>query len=193
MSIYLHPSAFVETTGDCSGPRYVRSQPSRESGGVLLNECDAKYLSKFELPTRNIRRYLAELQDQWDKINPKDREDITQNLVKNMPKLSQMIQKSAQAPQMSSPDVLTFIRDYVAQDPEKRTKEVLDGLYYEPENIKQAINKDTREKIYQGFRDWSDDQSLWYHLNLKTFIFLFVMCLLFVFVGIMIQQSTNKK
>ena len=49
----LHPPGFIET-GDCSGPRYTRGQPNRESAGILLNECQNKYLSEFQLPYENL-------------------------------------------------------------------------------------------------------------------------------------------
>lgn len=45
MSSYpgLHPSGFVEIDSDYSGQRLYRSQPSRESKGILLNEYMEKY------------------------------------------------------------------------------------------------------------------------------------------------------
>ena len=57
MSSNLHPSGFIETAGGCNLQR-IRSQPSRETTGVLLNECEAKYVSEFKLPQRNISRYV---------------------------------------------------------------------------------------------------------------------------------------
>lgn len=44
----LYPAGFVETE-DCDGPRLVRSQPSRESEGVTLSQCEEKYgpVSRF--------------------------------------------------------------------------------------------------------------------------------------------------
>lgn len=189
MSIYLHPSAFVETTGECSGPRRIRSQPSRESGGVLLNECDAKYQPKFELPTRNIRGFIASLQNQWDKV-PTNEKDLIKEDLKNMFGMRGLgVGGVGNAPIQSSPDLLTFLRDYVSLEPEKRTKEVLDALYYHPSTVKEALNEDTRNKMSKSLKEWADDQSLFFHFNLKTLIFIFILCCLFLFVGITIQKN----
>ena len=53
----IHPPSFIET-GGCDGPRYTRGQPSRETPGVLMTELQDKYITEFELPYRNIERYI---------------------------------------------------------------------------------------------------------------------------------------
>jgi hypothetical protein len=62
----LHPSGFVET-GGCAGPRYIRDQPNRESPGILLTT--DKYVAEFDLPFRNLMRYIKEIEDQWSKLD----------------------------------------------------------------------------------------------------------------------------
>ena len=64
-----------------------------KDGGVLLNECEAKYVPQFELPYRNVSRYIGEVQQSWDRINPKDKIDIVNNLVENLPQLRDFLFK----------------------------------------------------------------------------------------------------
>jgi hypothetical protein len=71
----LHPSGFVET-GSCSGPRYTRNQPSRETPGVLLNEITDKYVVEFNVPFRNATRSLKELKSNWDRLDPNQKKSI---------------------------------------------------------------------------------------------------------------------
>lgn len=169
MAESLFPAAFVETAASCSGPRYVRSQASRESGGVLLNECEAKYVPQFELPHRNISRYIGEIQQNWDKITPKDKELITKNLVQNLPQLApQMNQINAI---QTNPTVLTFLRDYVSLSPYNNTKEVLNSFYYPEDSIKQALDEQNREEMKRAVRDWVEEE---YHVMKLGALFLLV-------------------
>lgn len=108
MSIYLHPSAFVETVG-CTGPHYQRSQPSRESAGVLLNACQDKYVTEFELPYRNIQRYINEMDSNWDKLSDKDKNAVIQQLYNKIPQLqSRTPTKQAHLPHSRMKDAEKF-------------------------------------------------------------------------------------
>lgn len=68
----IHPPSFIETE-DCDGPRYVRGQPSRETPGVLMTEMQDKYVTEFELPYRNIERYIKEIGNNWNRLDDKQR------------------------------------------------------------------------------------------------------------------------
>lgn len=90
----LHPSGFVET-GVCSGPRRARSQPSRETPGVLLadkyvvewDEADSGVVATsegqggvfqgtavdFNMPFRNSIRSIKELSASWSRLFPDQR------------------------------------------------------------------------------------------------------------------------
>jgi hypothetical protein len=68
----IHPPSFIETE-DCDGPRYVRGQPSRETPGVLMTEMQNKYITEFELPYRNIERYIKEIGNNWNRLDDKQR------------------------------------------------------------------------------------------------------------------------
>ena len=178
MSQSLHPVGFVETAGGCEGPRYTRSQPSRETGGVLLNECQGKYISEFELPYRNIARYISELESSWDKLTPKDKSLVTQNLFKNVPELKGAINDT----QLASFTTLSFIRDYVSRDPIVRTKEVLNALYHPSNTIKDVITDEEENSIKKGVDEWSAEQCWYFHFNMKT-VFIFIIFIL-IFYGL---------
>ena len=110
----LHPSGFVETAGGCD-LRRIRSQPSRETAGVLLNECEAKYASGFDLPYRNIARYISELEQSWDKLTPADKTLVTRNLSKHVPGLQNGLQNGLRnglrndVQQLASPYYIIFL------------------------------------------------------------------------------------
>lgn len=81
----IQASAFVETVG-CNGPRYKRIQPSRETAGVTLNQCQDKYITEFDLPYRNMTQTLNEIDNNWTRISPQNR-----SLLQN--KMSQLMQR----------------------------------------------------------------------------------------------------
>ena len=177
----LHPDSFTETAVGCD-LRRIRSQPSRETAGVLLNECEAKYASGFDLPYRNIARYISELEQSWDKLTPADKTLVTRNLSKHVPGLRNGLRNDVQ--QLASPTILSFLKDYVSLDPEKNTKELLDALYHPSDTIKSAITESKAKSIKKSFDEWSGDQSIFFHSNMKTFfVFVLFMILFFVIGG----------
>lgn len=60
-------------TETCVGPRYTRTQPSRETPGVLL---DDKYIVEFNLPYRNLVRYVKEVEKDWSKLTDEQKQII---------------------------------------------------------------------------------------------------------------------
>ena len=75
MSTTLSPSGFMETF-DCTGLRYIRSQPSRETPGTTLNCCLNKYGQEFSYPTKNILELMLFLQKYYKACNDKDKEAL---------------------------------------------------------------------------------------------------------------------
>jgi hypothetical protein len=71
MTAVIQADSFIET-GSCDGPRYNRNAPSRETPGVLMNEMD-KYTTEFELPYRNVERYIKEIGNNWNRLDKKQR------------------------------------------------------------------------------------------------------------------------
>lgn len=191
MSQTLHPPGFVETA-DCNGPRYTRSQPSRETGGILLNECVQKYETQFELPYRNISNYVKQMQTNWGRLTDKDKEEVTRDFVKNVPSLSKNSstkEKSTKKENFEGTQLQDFINQYLATNTNKNTKELMDALYWPDDTIKSAVSESIRDDVRKAINQWSDDQTLYYHTNYKTGLFVFLLIILFFLLGIGIMQS----
>jgi hypothetical protein len=75
----LKPSSFVET-GSCTGPRYIRNQPSRETAGVLLDSVTDKYVTEWTLPYTNMVAYTKELNNDWKKLDKTQKEVVANSL-----------------------------------------------------------------------------------------------------------------
>jgi hypothetical protein len=178
MSVSLHPPAFTENAGGCEGPRYTRSQPSRETGGVLLNECAAKYSSNFKLPYRNVDRYINEVQQSWDKLTDKDKEAVSKNLIRNVPSLNSMNGSIG----VGDESVTTFLKDYVSLDPKKNTMTVLDALYHH-KSVKGVIDDDKLSGMKDGVKSWADSQHPLFHMNTTTVIIFCLFVAIFFFIG----------
>ena len=194
----LHPAGFVDT-GDCSGPRLTRSQPNRESSGVLLNECTDKYQTQFELPYKNIANYLKTLESSWDKLSSQDKQMIVQDIVNNLPTLKSALPSSnKQVPRrvenFTDDELVKFINDNLVTDTEQNTKQLLDALYYPDDNIKNQVNENLRDEIRYAFNDWVNDQNIYFHCNYQTGVFMFLLVVLFFLLGIgIVMASTNGK
>jgi hypothetical protein len=81
MSAILQTDSWVETGGGCSGPKDVRNQPSRESCGVLMTEeLNDKFANQFNLPMRNLSRYIKEINSNWDQLRPEQKDIISRQL-----------------------------------------------------------------------------------------------------------------
>ena len=70
-------------TETCVGPRYTRTQPSRESEGILLDSVNDKYIVEYNLPYRNLVRYVKEIDNNWSKLND-DQKALIQKSLNNM-------------------------------------------------------------------------------------------------------------
>lgn len=202
----LFPAGFLET-GSCEGPRLTRSQPSRESAGVLLNECESKYTSEFQLPYRNIATYLKSLKTSWVRLTDEQKQMISQDILENIPWLcngnapvsapiSAPISAPVSAPateQFTNSNLAQFLNNNLGTDTNKNTKELLDALYRPNDEIKTQVPEKLRSDIRRAFYEWTDHQTLWYHTNYRTGIFLFLLILLFFLLGIGIMQTSNTK
>ena len=80
MTSILHPPAFVETGGSCDGPNYTRNQPSRETPGIIMNEIDDKYISEFELPYINVKRYAKEIKNNLNRLSEEQKKSMAYEL-----------------------------------------------------------------------------------------------------------------
>lgn len=176
----LHPSAFVETVG-CKGPRYTRNQPSRESAGVLYNECESKYGTKYELPYRNIKGFLDSLDVNWGKLDTKQRGELVEYIRNKLPQ----VQKNVIQAVTAQPTTLSIIRDYILKDPKNNTQDLLNAMYYPQDAIKQVMSESQRDAVRDSMKEWGDEQSIYYHTNWYTLLFLLLCCLL---VALVVKQ-----
>lgn len=205
----LFPSSFIETE-ECEGPRFVRTQPSRETPGVLLNECSDKYIPEFELPYRNLASYIKSLQASWIRLTDEQKELVVSDLVAHVPSLQNCggsdapasapaseymmpdkKENSKKSEKFTDTDLITLLNN-MKTDTNKQVKDLLSAMYRPNDTIKAGVPEDLRKEIYKAFTQWSDGETLYYHMNYKTGIMLFLMVLLFFLLGVGIAMSAAK-
>jgi len=79
----LHPAGFLERDEPCNGIKLYRDQPSRETGGVLLNDFMSKYNPSSKVTDYKFMetiRNLKEFSRQWSNIPPRVRKEIMDTL-----------------------------------------------------------------------------------------------------------------
>lgn len=188
----LHPAGFVETEV-CDGPRYVRGQPSRETGGVIMtndssdNNPDVsfqamndKYVTNWNLPFRNLVSFVEEMEDQWTKLS-NDQKYVISNM------LTFFITKH--------PDVLTNKSFQLVVNKNKENFSQPDTTF---ENISDFIKSDDSniDKILNLFQTLYNDklnnwiknnweQNYIYINNLRTTIII-IFIILMILIGILI-------
>lgn len=183
----LHPPAFIETQG-CNGPNYTRGQPNRETPGVILTEIQDKYIPEFELPYRNIERYIHEMKNNWNRLNTKQRA-AAQESFKAMGMGSLIDNKKEQFTQFNS---TIDCAKYIAENPEIRTHDLLSMLWNPTETEKNQLteglssqeSKDLLYNLKSSVYNWTTDQSYTLYSNWKSGLLLFFIIILFLFIGI---------
>lgn len=189
----LRPPAFIETEDSCNGIRYVRGQPNRESPGVTMTEIQDKYIPEFELPFRNIDRYIHEMNNNWDRLNPEQRRAAQASFER-----MGMLNKKESFGNTVHESVMDVAK-YIAQQPEIRVKELLTILWTPTETQKTEITKglnsaeaeqnlaDIRAAVY----DWTTDQSYGLYTNWKSGLLLFFLVVLFLLIGVAAGLGSN--
>ena len=82
----LHPSGFLERMEPCDGPKLYRDQPSRETGGILLNDFMAKYNPSSRVTDYKFLETIRDLKEfsrHWPNIPPHIRDEIVMMLKKS--------------------------------------------------------------------------------------------------------------
>jgi hypothetical protein len=202
----LHPPSFIETE-DCDGPRYIRGQPSRETPGVLMTEMQNKYITEFELPYRNIERYIKEIGNNWNRLDDKQRA-LVKTSFQNMglvgkitgmesfgkerfgedilpPDTPTATPSSTSAPGPVDPNVANFIK-YLNVDHTQNTKKFMNTLWNTTPEQKLQLGltgtqlSDIRDSMYQ----WSVDNTYVLHSNWRSgtvlFFFIFIIIILII-------------
>lgn len=199
----IHPPSFIETEdcGDnCGGIRYTRGQPSRENPGVLMSDIQNKYITEFELPYRNIERYIKEVGNNWNRLN-----DEQKNLIKtsfqNMGLIGKVEQKKENFAEVSSqeigvpgpidPNISNFIK-YLSND-SINTSKFMDALWNTtPEQTQQlGLTNNQLSNIRDNMYSWSVDNTYVLHSNWKSGLILFFFILLIIILIIVAAASGN--
>ena len=163
MSFIVQTDSFIET-GGCSGPRNNRSQLSREHTGVTMNEIQDKYIPEFELPYRNIQRYIKEVKNSWNRLDEGQRDAIR----KSFEDMNLMGKVEGFANEETSGTLESSI-GYITEDPDN-VKKVLNGIWSPSEEQKYEYSiddyklKQLRENVYS----WSLENGFNLHTNWKS-------------------------
>ncbi len=155
----LHPAGFIET-GTCEGPRYVRSQPSRETPGVILNEVTDKYVSEFTVPFRNSTRALKTFKMNWDRVPDSDKEKIMTIVgpfTKNVP-MNQAVRN-------------IFSGDGTPEPKLTNLKNILDNINHPDESMKQTYSEEEMKNLKNDLREWVVE-TYWYLILIIVILFI---------------------
>ncbi len=182
----LHPPSFIETE-DCFGPNFLRGQPSRETPGTLMSDIKDKYITEFELPYRNVDRYIKEIGNNWNRLDDKSKSQIRKSFkdmgINGMTEnFGNLVPLSSSEQSSSSEEINNFIK-YLGTDTTNNPKMFMDALWYSKSN-----NFTYREKLYEirnSIHEWSIDNSYVLHCNWKSgsvlgFLFLVILILIIV-------------
>jgi hypothetical protein len=181
----LHPPAFIETEG-CDGPRYTRGQLSRESPGILMSDIQDKYIPEFELPYRNIDRYIHEMKNNWNRLNSEQRKAAVQSF-KDMGMYGGKEMFSQEQPQ----EVRTCMT-YLYSNPNK-IGELLSGLWTPTDvgNMTQEEIKKLKEKNRDEIVMWIEKNIINGCMGWRANLLGFFLIILFIFIGVAIGSSTR--
>jgi hypothetical protein len=195
MSAVLLTDSWIETEG-CDGPRAIRKQTSREEGGVLMSDIQNKYIPEFELPYRNIERYIKEISNNWDRLDEKQRamaRKSFQNMGMDM-NMDPVGQKKEGFGTLTDP--VTVITDYLATDTKKNPKNLLNAIYNPTDaQVTQmstaGVTSKSLKEIKESIYDWSVDNTYCLHSNWKSGLILSFLLLLIFILIIVAATSSN--
>ena len=202
----LHPPAFIETE-DCDGPRYTRGQPSRENPGVLMSDIQNKYITEFELPYRNIERYIKEVGNNWNRLDDNQKNKIRKSfqgmgLIESFgndttPPINEVPPVENGSISLLNPTVGNFIK-FLNSSP-TNTALFMDTLWHTtPEQMSQmgltsVELANLRDLVYE----WSVDNAYIMHSNWRSgsilFFFLIVIFILIIVAATTGNNSTEGK
>ncbi len=211
MTAVIQADSFIETE-DCDGPRYNRNAPSRENPGILMTEIQNKYITEFELPYRNIERYVKEIGNNWNRLDDKQRSLIKQSFqsmgilgkLESFGNTSSMLcncqkgnctckEKFGNAtPGPIDPNVANFIK-YLSTNPSNNTNAFMNTLWNTtPEQTLQlGLTDDQMYKVKDSMYQWSVDNTYVLHSNWKSGSILFFFILLIIILIIVAATATT--
>lgn len=181
----LHPSGFVET-GGCSGPNYIRAQPNRESPGILLNEVTNKYVAEFNLPYRNVIRYVKEVQDQWNKLTPEQKIVVSKSIeAMKLKQIENFANESTGEPSPSPIPTNSSVSQMIlslSNQPES-LKNLLDQIYAPSEETKKLVSENSLDSLQTQLYQWMKGRN-YYSCDWSVWLVLFFILILFLLIGV---------
>ncbi len=171
----IHPPAFIET-GGCDGPRYIRGQPSRETEGVTIADIQDKYIPEFTLPFRNVKRYIKEVANNWDRLDTEQRDEIRKSF-EQMNLMPKEMLGLGQLPQEGQ-GTLECAMQYILQDPQN-IGNILDESWTHT-SVRKSINK------------WSMQNSFALHCNWLSGLLFFLILIIVLVLGVIIGKSIKN-
>lgn len=168
----LYPAGFVETE-DCEGPRLVRSQPSRETCGITLEQCESMYGNRFGTPNteQGPQPQRQGSQRQGSQQGPKKIE------------YSSALEKFEN---FQDQDLATFLNTNFKDQTEAQVFELLDTLVGKNTDVTKLLDQGLQVKLKAATNKWLQNQTLIFYANYQTGTFLFLMILLFFLIGLAI-------
>lgn len=214
----LYPAGFVETGYSCDGPRYIRNQPSRESGSNAIltgdnnntsianaNLLNEKYTVEWNLPYKNLLTFVKQIDNQWNKLDSTQQKIISDMisimLLKNPDMLNAKSENEqelqvAKLKELFTNDVINTDQLIISikEDP-KILYNLLKRLYEPSDEDKkylgeQYINDLQKEIKYNIIGKNTSYKSNYYDISKKNiFIILFTIILFFI-IGIIIGKKS---
>lgn len=188
----LYPSGFVETGYPCDGPRYIRNQPSRESGGILLDE---KYGTDWNLPYKNLLGFVKQINNQWDRLNDEQKKIITDMIsiiiIKHPDILSNEMHQNQKSQlnslkELFSNEVLTVdqILSAINHDP-NLLYSTIDKIYHPTTDVENIFGNSLKDIQYNLTDKFTTNNQQTY--NMKLYVWLIIIIIGF-FLGIIIGK-----
>ena len=187
MNAILQTDSWVETGGKCAaGPNDIRTQPSREKGGVLMDEIQDKYTVEFTLPYRNVDRYIKEIDNNWNRLDESQRKSIR----KSFKKMNLHSGNMSEGFSNEVPGGITCALQYLLQDPDN-VGTLLDSIWNPtPDEATMYSEKPaTILQIKKNINDWSLENAMVLHSNWKSGVSGLFLILFFLIMGILIGAS----
>jgi hypothetical protein len=180
----IHPPAFVETEG-CDGPKYIRGQPSREEPGVIMTDIQDKYITEFELPYRNIQRYIKEMNNDWNRLNESQKNLARQSFQKmglsDQIKTDKAKETFAESNSGIIDNQISSFISYLSIDPKNNPKKFMNVLMNTTtlEKNELGITSDQLGDIRNSIYEWCANSAGGGGI-IGTFIFLIIIILILV-------------
>jgi hypothetical protein len=211
MTSILQTDSWVETE-DCDGPRRTRNSPSRENGGILMTEIQDKYITEFELPYRNIERYIKEIGNNWNRLDNKQK-SLIKTSFKNMGLVGRIESfgnkehfgdttgptnstDTGSTPGPIDPNVTNFIK-YLSTQPTGNTANFMDTLWNTtPEQTLQlGLTNDQLVSVRDSMYQWSVDNTYVLHTNWRSglvfFFFILIILILIIVASVGPEPTSN--